>query len=362
MKTISPEEFGVARPLDDILQECEEIAAHDFHRIREDTRDVWLEAAELSKKKWHSMFAFRGQSRLHQIKVRSSKGVGDWISLHSSGYRFVHDLDWTLRWWPDASGTTFPEALALHDRIDTQVRGFQENRLRWYYHLARHPLTKELVNQVTDAGMQVFRKNARLQELFPRPLVTPEENRELQRGLAESMHWTNAFVGSLGQHYGIRSEYLDLTYSPKVAARFALEDNWQRVLAGERVYGFIMSFNIPFVVMEIQKFKQKWASAYPTIVDISWIPATIANRPGLQQGLSLSNSPSPLYGPYIVESGWSSCTAFYTLPCREMEEIAQLDLMPGNDPFHEVLQAFRAADYDPDIAILRECGAFESKF
>jgi FRG domain len=295
MEVVSPEVYGGGRPLDEILKEFEEIANTDFHRIREDTRDVWLQMAELSKKRWRSMFAFRGQAKMYQLKVRWSGKINHWPSVYASGYRFVHNLDWTAQWWSDPDGYTPPEVQALYDNVDARVRQFADDRTRWYFHLASHRLSKELLQKLTDTDMRSFREDSRMQELF-KPTVTPEENLEFQRGLAKGLAWTLAFVGSLGQHYGRPSEYLDLTFSPKVATWFALQENWQRVLAGERVLGFLMSFNLPCLQLEIVKFKEKWACPYPIIIDISWIPTTIAKRPAIQQGLSMSNSPSPFYG------------------------------------------------------------------
>ena len=345
MNGIRPEDIAKARPLDDILQECEEAAASDFHRLPAEQRDGWYKLAEASRDRWRSMFAFRGQSQLHQIRVRTpSHGVVPWISLHASGYRFVHELDWTVRWWPDDHGDPLTEARTLYDSIRAKVTEFDNRLSRWRDHLWQHRLTRELAERLFDDAMRHFREDTRLQELFPNILLPPEELLELHRGFAKLLQWAEAFFGSLGQHYGIRSKYLDLTYSPRVAARFALEANWQRVLNGERVYGYIMSFILPMLFLHVQKFKQQWAPPYPTIVDISWIPTTIAKRPAVQQGLSLSNSPSPLYSTYIVTSGSAGYTPFYTVSCRELEDIVKMDLMPGADPFLEVVQEFLAAD------------------
>jgi hypothetical protein len=301
--------------------------------------------AEVAKKSWRSMFAFRGQSRMHYLKVRSPKNdIRPWISLHASGYRFVHDLDWTVCWWSDANGRTPAEALALYKSINAKVNEHVYKLSRWRLHLLRHSLTREFAEQVEDYSSRQFRENASVQKLFPRILLTPEEKQELEHNFGMVMQWPTSFFGSLGQHYGLSSQYLDLTYSPKVAARFALEGNWQRVLNGERVYGYIMSFILPILFHKIQEFKQKWAPLYPTVVDISWIPPKIAKRPAMQHGLSLSNSPSPIYGPYLAQSNAVSCTSFYTVPCRELEDIVKMNLMPDDDPFLEVVKEFQVAD------------------
>gem|GEM_PF-6171091 len=271
-------------------------------------------------------------------------GIRPWISLHASGYRFVHDLDWTVRWWTDAAGHPPAEASALYDSVTTKSNECIYKLSRWRFHLLRHPLTLEFAKQVENDASRQFRENTTVEELFPRLLVTPEESRELHRNLAMVFQWSMAFFGSLGQHYGLSSQFLDLTYSPKVAARFALENNWQRVLNGERVYGYIMHFILPILFSDIQKFKERWAPAYPTVVDISWIPAKIAKRPALQQGLSLSNSPSPVYSLYIAQSDGVSCVPFYTVSCRELEDIVKLNLMPDDDPFLEVVKEFQVAD------------------
>jgi hypothetical protein len=345
MHAINPRDAPSAIPLDELLQECEEAAACDFRRLPEENRIALEKLAESSKEVWRSLFAFRGQSKLHLVKIRSAThSVVSWISLHASGYRFVHDLDWTVHWWTDASGQTPTEALALYHSIDTKTKELLERLARWRLHLARHPLTRDLAERVTNDATRRFRESDRIQELFFRPLVTTDQNRELHHAVAEAFQWELAVVGSLGQHYGIRSQYLDLTYSPKVAARFALQNNWQQVLNGERVYGCIMSFMLPSLLHRIREFRQKWASAYPTIADISWIPAAVAKRPSLQHGLSLSNSPSPIFGPHIVESDFFTCTPFYTVPCREMEDIVKMNLLPDDDPFLEVVESFQVAD------------------
>lgn len=108
MEGIDPKDAANARPLDELLQECEEAAAGDFHRLPDEQRDAWEQLRDVATKQWKSMWAFRGQSRLHRLKIGSSRGIGSCLSFHSSGYRFVHDLDWTVQWWSDAAGQAPP--------------------------------------------------------------------------------------------------------------------------------------------------------------------------------------------------------------------------------------------------------------
>ncbi len=87
-----------------------------------------------------------------------------------------------------------------------------------------------------------------------------------------------------------------------------------------------------------------WPPVPPMIVDISMIPSTIVKRPSLQHGLSLTNSPAPVYSAHLVGSGFIESIPFFTRPSPVLDDILNLDLYPKDDPFLEVVGAFSELD------------------
>ncbi len=335
MNSIDAEDIGKARPIDEVVEECERAEKILLKEASRSDRKQLEELIKISKSLWRAPFAFRGQAKQYRLSVRSrSYGMRDLISLHASEFRFVHELDWSTCWWEEDAGKDLRQA--IQKRLDED----HARLTAWGMHLMSHPLTKSYNSKLLKEFGKRFTKDKRLVDIFHQPYLTTSEDRELQYGMAEAASNLIAFQGSLAQHYGLDSRFLDLSFSPKIAAWFALQPNWEHVLKGERVYGYIMRFLLPALQTHIMDYRFNWKPKPLHIADISNMPTTIAKRPSLQLGISLPNSPDPLFSSHLVGSGYVDCLPFYTRPCKLMSKIIKMDLYPKDDPFFEVINSF----------------------
>ncbi len=335
--SIDREHIGMARPLDEVVLECERSLELEYERTEPARRHELSKLVDTGNGLWREPFAFRGQSRQFRLKALSpSHGVMELISLHASEFRFVHELDWTQPWWDE-------RGQAIRDEVNRQLNRDHDKLKRWSWHLMQHPLCGDYMRGLLHDYTDRLKKSGHI-AFWSKPFVTPDEDKAYREFEAVASSRFVAVEGSLGQHYGLKSRFLDLSFSPRVAAWFALQDNWHAAVKGSRVYGYILRCFLPLLAGRILDYRMSWPPVPPMIVDISMIPSTIVKRPSLQHGLSLTNSPAPVYSAHLVGSGFIECIPFFTRPSPVLDDILNLDLYPKDDPFLEVVGAFSELD------------------
>lgn len=154
---------------------------------------------------------------------------------------------------------------------------------------------------------------------------------------------------SLAQHYGLATALTDLTFSPHVAAWFATSP-WDKGAPAPELgsQGVIYCVNRA----RIEELLRAASTAgrvltgetFPELflADIRSIPSTFAKRPTAQHGASLYGFDQPLFVERAVADG---VLEIFTFVHQRDENVglARNDIVPEDDPFLPVVDAFQAA-------------------
>lgn len=150
--------------------------------------------------------------------------------------------------------------------------------------------------------------------------------------------------GSVGQHYGLRTGFLDASSSLHVGLFFASFDfNSGTVAKGKVATLYRIDRELLLRAETAANTRDRRTGAFACRhVDIRGIPAQIAQRPSLQHGWSLINFESPLLQAYLLDLEGIVAFEFITdedtcIPSREQ-------VMPSGDPLLAVFDSFEQDD------------------
>jgi hypothetical protein len=162
--------------------------------------------------------------------------------------------------------------------------------------------------------------------------------------LGQPVHVWCDMSGSIGQHYGLRTGFLDASSNWRVGLFFASFDfRSDVVMEGNTATLYRIDRKLLLKAEAAANFCDNRTGAFAfRHVDIRDIPVQIAQRPSLQHGWSLINFESPLLLAYLLHFDGIVAFEFTTgndacIPMRE-------EVMPSNDPLLSVFESFESDD------------------